>query len=133
METIEKECELMKNLKRIDEYLVSINDQEYSFAINLVKKGTCFVVIKVNTSYKFYPSRFVGYKDNSMDQHLENERRDGGKTNSAISKILENKPVLNREFDKYYKKYCEALNFIANDRGSFGVERKYWNLITETK
>jgi len=90
-------------------------------------------VIKVNDSYKFYPSRFVGYTSNSMDAHLENESRDGRETNPAISEILGNKPVPNTEFDKYYKEYCETLGFTANDRGTFGVERKYWNVITETK
>ena len=133
MKTIGNINELKANLQRIDAYLVSRKDPEYSFAINLVKKGTCFVVLKVNDSYKFYPSRFVGYTSNSMDAHLGNESRDGRETNPAISEILGSKPVPNAEFDKYYKEYCETLGFTANDRGTFGVERKYWNVITERK
>lgn len=88
MKTIGNINELKANLQRIDEYLVSRKDPEYSFALNLVKKGTCFVVIKVKDSYKFYPSRFIGYTSNSMDAHLENESRDGRETNLAISEIL---------------------------------------------
>ena len=133
MKTIGNINELKANLQRIDDYLVSRKDPEYSFAINLVKRGTCFVVLKVKDSYKFYPSRFIGYTSNSMDAHLENESRDGRETNPAISEILGSKPVPNTEFDKYYKEYCETLGFTANDRGTFGVERKYWNVITETK
>ena len=133
MKTIGSLNELKANLQKIDEYLVSRKDPEYSFAINLVKKGTCFVVMKVNDSYKFYPSRFIGYTSNSMDAHLENESRDGRETNPAISEILGSKPVPSTEFDKYYKEYCGTLGFTANDRGTFGVERKYWNVITETK
>lgn len=125
--------ELKANLQKIDEYLASRKDPEYSFAISLVKKGTCFVVTKVNDSYKFYPSRFIGYTCNSMDAHLENGSRDGRETNPAISEILGNKPVPNTELDKNYKEYCETLGFTANDGGTFGVERKYWNIITETK
>ena len=133
MKTIGNLNELKANLQKIYEYLASRKDPEYSYAINLVKKGTCFVVIKANDSYKFYPSRFIGYTSNSMDAHLENESRDGRVTNPAISEILGSKPVPNNEFDKYYKEYCEILGFSANDRGAFGVERKYWNVITERK
>lgn len=132
MKTIGNINELKTNLQRIDEYLASRKDPEYFFALNLVKKGTCFVVIKVKDSYKFYPSRFIGYTSNSMDAHLENESRDGRETNLAISEILGSKPGPNTEFDKYYKEYCETLGFTANDRGTFGVERKYWNVISET-
>lgn len=133
MKTIGDLNELKANLQKIDEYLASRKDPEYSFAISLVKKGTCFVVTKVNDSYKFYPSRFIGYTSNSMDAHLENGSRDGRETNPAISEILGNMPVPNTELEKYYKEYCETLGFAANNGGAFGVERKYWNIITETK
>lgn len=131
MKTIQSLSELKANLQKIDEYLVSGKDPECSFAIDLVKKGTCFVVIRTNDSYKFYPSRFVGYTRNSMDAHLKNENKDGGETNPAISNILGGKPLPCAELDKYYKEYCEFLGFIANNKGSFGVERKYWDVITE--
>lgn len=132
MKTIQNLNDLKANLQKIDEYLGSGKDPEYSFAIDLVKKGTCFVVMRVNDSYKFYPSRFVGYTRNNMDEHYGNEMKDGRETNPAISDILGCKPLPNAEFDKYYKEYCEFLGFIANDKGSFGVERKYWDVITET-
>lgn len=133
MRTIEKLIELMTNIKKIDEYLASRKDPEFSFAINLVKKGICFVATKINDSYKFYPSRFIGYDSNSMEAHLINEHRDGRETNPAISEILGNKPIPNTELDKLYKEYCETLGFTANDKGTFGVERKYWNVLTDIK
>ncbi len=118
--------ELNVNIQTVDEYLTLRKDPEYSFAINLVKKGICFVVTKSNDSYKFYPSRFIGYECNSMVAHLNNKHRDGRKTNPAISKILGNKPSINSELDRLYKEYCETLGFTAKDKGSFGVVRKYW-------
>jgi len=111
--------------------LDSRKDPEYSFAINLVKKGTCFVVIKINGSFKFYPSRFIGYDSNSMDAHLDNVHRDGRETNPAISEILGITPVPNYEMDKLYKDYCQTLGFTSNDKGAFGVERKYWNAVAD--
>ena len=80
--------ELITNSQTLDGYLRSQVDPEYDFALNLIKKGTCFVAVGVSGAYKFYPSRFIGYADNSMDAHLNNVEKDGKETNPAISKIL---------------------------------------------
>lgn len=57
-------------------------------------------------AYKFYPSKFIGYMNNSMDAHLNNQYKDGRETNSAIFLILASKPVPNKILDKRYKEYC---------------------------
>jgi len=62
-----------------------------------------------------------------MDSHLYNKYKDGRETNPAISKILGVNPIHNYSLEYFYRKYCESLGFIANDKGSFGVERKYWD------
>ena len=97
MRTVRNLNELGANIQKIDEYLAAAKDPEHSFAIDLIKKGICFVVVKVNDSYKFYPSRFLGYAFNSMEAHLDNELKDGRETNPVISEILGNKPMPNFE------------------------------------
>lgn len=129
METIKGLNGLKANLLKLDEYLDSRRDPEFSFALSLVEKGICFVVTKSDDSYKFYPSRFIGYTSNSMEAHIDNVHRDGRKTNFAISEILGNKPVSNPELDKCYQEYCQLLGFSANRTGAFGAERKYWELL----
>jgi len=126
MHTINHIDELMANLQVIDRYLASGKDPEYSFALSLIKKGTCFVVTKSNDSYRFYPSRFIGYINNSMDAHLENDNRDGRETNVAIIEALGGNPLPNAKLEKAYREYCDILGFVANNKGTFGVERKYW-------
>lgn len=126
MHTINHIDELMANLQVIDRYLASGKDPEYSFALSLIKKGTCFVVTKSNDLYRFYPSRFIGYINNSMDAHLENDNRDGRETNVAIIEALGGNPLPNAELEKAYREYCDILGFVANNKGTFGVERKYW-------
>lgn len=86
---------------------------------------------KQDESYKFYPSRFIGYTKNNMEAHLDNNQKHGGETNWVISGILGSKPMHDLELEKIYKEYCESLGFIANEKGSFGVERKYWDILTE--
>lgn len=128
MKTVENINELQANMKTLDMYIMSKKDPEYNFVLNLVKKGTCFVAIKEKGTYRFYPSRFIGYLGNSMDAHLNNEYKDGKETNPAISIILGSKPKQNPYLENLYKEYCESLGFIANEKGTFGVVRKYWEL-----
>lgn len=128
MRTVENLKELQANIRTLDKYLNTKKDPEYSFGLGLVKKGTCFVAVKENNAYKFYPSRFIGYLNNSMDAHLNNEFKDGKETNPAISSILGSKPTPNAVLDNQYKEYCQSLGFVANNKGSFGVERKFWEI-----
>ena len=120
--------ELLHNCKVVDDYLASNKDPEFSYAINLIKRGTCFVAIKKDGTIKFYPSRFVGYIDNSMSKHDNNTRKDGRVTNPAISIILKAEPTSNSALDSAYKNYCIKLGFEPREKGSFGVERKFWEI-----
>ncbi len=42
--------------------------------------------------------------------------------------ILGSKPASNPVLDNLYREYCELLGFVANEKGTFGVERKYWEV-----
>lgn len=46
MELIEKIEDIEENIQTIDNYLSNKTDGEYSFALDLIKRGTCFVVKK---------------------------------------------------------------------------------------
>ena len=124
---VTNKIEIIENLKTLDTYLNQKLDPYYEFALNLIKRGTCFIVVKID-DYKFYPSRFIGYISNAMEKHINNEYIHVGYTNKAISKILNHKPIPNSELNNKYRDYCEKLGFIANEKGSWGIERKFWNL-----
>lgn len=51
--------------------------------------------------------------------------KDGRETNPSISKVLGSRPIPNKELDNFYLGYYEVLEFIANSKGAFGIERKY--------
>ena len=101
--------------------------QEILSCRNLIKRGTCFIIVKTD-DYKFYPSRFIGYISNTMEKHINNEYIHVGYTNKAISKILNHKPIPDSQLNSKYRDYCEKLGFIANEKGSWGIERKFWIL-----
>ena len=80
--------DIIKNMKTLDKYLTKQIDPEYTYAIEKIKNGICFISVKqFDGSYRFYPSRFMGYQNNTMNKHEDNETRNGGTTNIYISSI----------------------------------------------
>ncbi len=126
MKLVQTASELKENIALLDQYLERKTEPAYSFALNLVKNGVCFVTVRTEQGYRFYPSRFIGYAKNNMNSHEGNEWKDGKETNPAISKILGGKPKPDSELEMAYREYCTKLGFTARLKGTFGVERKYW-------
>ena len=106
------------------ERTISSNRRKYR---DLIKLGTCFVAYKAGNETHFAPSRFLGYRDNSFEEHERNDRKDGRETNPAITTIIGSPPKPDEELEKSYRDFCVGLGFDARPRGNFGVERKYWD------
>ena len=128
MKVVETLGEIIENTETIDKYLDLDGSDQEEFAKNLVKKGVCFIVLDKQSKLKFYPSRFVGYKNNDYQKHINNYEKDGKETNPAISKILDSKPDASEDLEIEYSRYCMELGFASNKSGAFGVKRKYWKL-----
>lgn len=126
MDLVQTLSEISANIQTLDDYLTKKREPEYSYALALVKRGTCFIAVKSGQSYKFYPSRFVGYAGNTMKNHQNSTEKDGKETNPAISSILHENVSYDPELERAYKEYCESLGFTPNEKGTFGVQRKYW-------
>jgi len=112
----------------LEKYLISENNLEIEFARNLIKKGTCFIVYNSENINRFAPSRFIGYKNNSISKHENNDEKDGRVTNPQITKIIGQRLIIDEIVDENYKKYCILLGIQPNEKGAFGVNRKYWIL-----
>lgn len=122
-ETISSISEIKENIETLRNYIYSDDSDEIEYAKERIKQGRCFVVVKYNDSFQFFPSRFIGYKNNTMGKH-ENEYRYGGDSNRIISKTLNSKLEPNNIFEEQYKDFCEELGIkIAN------YKRKYWSVI----
>lgn len=127
MKCVKTQKDIMHNIKVINRYLDQKKEPFYSFALDLVKNGICFIAVKEGeNSYRFYPSRFMGYRRNNRDAHLNNTMKDGKETNPAISAILGSKPIPNPTLESYYKAYCEHLGFSPRKSTPFGSSRKFW-------
>jgi hypothetical protein len=128
MNLIQNLAQLKANLETLENYLNSLDFKEKEYAKERIKKGTCFVAYVQNGAYRFAPSRFIGYENNSIDNHEKNEEKDGRLTNPQIEKILDKKVTENASLEKEYRKYCSKLGITCQNTGSFGVKRKYWEL-----
>lgn len=121
--------ELESNIRQLSLYLQSTRAREKTFALSLVKRGTCFVVTANadGSPGMFCPSRFVGYARNSLRGHL-GRRKDGRETNDALASLLGSEPTENPALEVHYRNYCRSLGFEHNKSGAFGVQRKFWLL-----
>ena len=138
--------DILKNAKTIDDYLKNEKEPEHKFAKELIKRGFCFICIVRDNEYSFYPSRFMGYKENNYEKHERSTIKDGKETNVVISGIIgellnaneikEKKQL--QEYEKCeerYQKYCEKIGIesLSNKRTitknnikKDGKRRKYW-------
>jgi hypothetical protein len=134
MKFIEILKDLQVNLETLENYLNSPLQKEKEYALDRVKLGTCFVVYEINGQKHFAPSRFIGYKDNTMGKHDKNDKKDGIETKPAISGVLKTADAScslgNDAFmDQAYMDYCLKLGITPKVKGAFGVERKFWSSI----
>lgn len=119
---INTKTQLIKNLDRVEGYLSSASEELYDTMAHYIARGKVFVSYIVDGSYHFAPSRFVGYKDNTLVRHKNNKEKDGRITTPAISKILGSRKFDSGLEDEYFK-YCERLGVTAANK-----KRTYWLL-----
>lgn len=123
--------ELKSNLEKIESYLNSeATNDDFNEITGYISRGHNFVSYMVNGEYHFAPSRFVGYKNNSLAQQIYYRERgmiNGGSTDTRLSsKSLLGEPVTSEKFDKLYKLYCKGLGV-----KSYQGEKEYWILKEE--
>ena len=114
--------QLIKNLDQVEGYLCSSSEELYNTMAQYIAKGKVFVSYKVNGIFHFAPSRFVGYKDNTLVKHQNNQEKDGKRTTPAISKLLGPR-LFDTKLEDAYLKYCEWLGVTAANN-----KRTFWLL-----
>ena len=88
---IDNRDELIKNLDTVESYLNGDNDEVVEIMAELIRKGKNFVAYNFNGSTHFAPSRFVGYKDNTIRKHFQ---KDNGKHGTYTSQRLRRSDIL---------------------------------------
>ena len=105
--------ELVKNISDIREnigYMRAKIENKDTYVMSLLKNGRCFIY----DGEGFYPSRFIGYKRNTLEDH-KIEHGDGRDTNKEIEKILNKKFVANHYLEHTYKEWIKSLGLIESN------------------
>ena len=77
METIDSKKEIIANLLTFDSYRDSDRPAEREFYAERLRLGKIFVYLAKRERVSFCPSRFAGYKNNTMEKHLAFEGKSG--------------------------------------------------------
>ena len=123
MKLIETIDQLENNLETVEYYISEGSDSEIKEATRLISAGSCFVCYEIEGDLRFAPSRFIGYKNNTINRHDKSTIKHGTITNGAINKIMDNKLLPNDELEKAFLKYCHNLGIEP-----YNKKRKFWKL-----
>jgi len=80
---------------------------------NLIANGINYVYYKFNGQDRFAPSRFVGYRKNSIQKHPKATNKHGGVTDKKLNEILKNKYKPNKNLkgrlEQFLKNYGKTI------------------------
>lgn len=122
---VESKQDLEENIYLVESYLQepegSLDRKEM---IRLIKDGRNFIRYRIGDEYHFVPSKYIGYRNNTIRKHLGNlSKRKGGFTDVAIEKLLG--CFYENEYDideKYYLLLCQSLKINITK-----IKRDYWH------
>lgn len=123
---IENIDELRMNLEQIEDYLRDSDDTIAGEMKDYIRRGKDFVAYKYGDKLHFAPSRYVGYKNNTLDKHCKNKNKHGWRTYSSINSVLGHKCCYNEKYEQLFLNYCTYLGIVP-----YKKERKYWFLDEE--
>lgn len=124
LELVDRLDEVTSNCAVMSSYLASSNPDDGRFVRDRIASGACFLAIDVAGEINFFPSRFVGYKDNSRIKHENGDNKDGRLTNVAIEKLIVGSKLEPSEpLEGSFLRFCQDYKIKA-----FQKSRKYWDL-----
>jgi hypothetical protein len=122
--------EVIENINELEKYKkLPPNSEEKIFFCERIKNGKCFVVYKnrKEKGHCFAPSRFIGYRKNTMEAHKLDWDKDGKKTNPRLNDIFGHSPEYDAKREEEYKDYCER---VCGGKPS-NRKRKYWHEVLD--
>ena len=94
---IENRMDVVKNIYTLYSYGThSVKSETRDWAVERYSLGQCYVVESFGGTLLFAPSRFVGYKDNTVEKHSLNPG-DGRDTNRKLLELKLYKEAADKE------------------------------------
>lgn len=125
METVGSLNEIAANLLEFDGYRASSDAGERAFYAERLRLGKIFGCMVVNGRSLFGPSRFIGYKNNTMTKHIAFDGKSGSVTTPRISSVLGAGHGPDAEIEDGYLALCAEVGVEPSSK-----IRTYWRLPT---
>ena len=119
--------DIKHNLVTIEQYLNDNSLEAKEKMYDLIRRGHNYVAYKVDGTYHFAPSRFIGYQDCNLDKHEENHFKNGCMTSRILRSLL-GKDVENKRFEILLRRQCDKAGFFLENR-----HHTFWNIEGDLK
>ena len=116
---IESRIDVVKNMYTLYSYAKSRVAEDREWALQRFKMGKWYVVEPFGDTLLFAPSRFVGYKNNTIEKHTINHG-DGTQTNDKFRELKLYKKVTDEYLSKEFEHFMSSLG-IEKDIANFLV------------
>lgn len=113
--------EIIENLINFSNYRFSNDESAFDYFKERLKKGKIFVCAIYENKYIFCPSRFVGYKNCTIQKHNNATNKNGSITTPLINRLLGENHTYNKIAEEKYLQLCTELNISPDNRS-----RTYW-------
>lgn len=116
---VENRIDVIKNIYTLYSYAKSYNEEEKEWALKRFKQGRWYVVETFGNILLFAPSRFVGYKNNTIEKHTKNHG-DGRDTNPKFQELKLYKGVADDFLSEQFERFMSTLG-IEKDTPNFFI------------
>lgn len=114
---IENRIDVIKNIYALYSYAKSPIVEDKEWALQRFKQGKWYVVEPFSNILLFAPSRFVGYKNNTIEKHKANHG-DGTQTNNKFHELNLYKEMADKFLSEQFKHFMATLG-IEKDSAKF--------------
>ena len=121
MDLVDVKSEILANVMEFDSYRESRSQDEQQFYKERLRLGMIFVCLRHDGRLLFCPSRFAGYKANTMMKHIAFEYKHGSRTTPRLSSRLHMPHELNKEAEHGYLSLCRKMSIEPSSK-----TRTYW-------
>jgi 5-methylcytosine-specific restriction endonuclease McrA len=124
MKLVNHISQVEKNIELVEFYACEGTEEEREYILDRIRKGKSLVAYEINKEVRFAPSRFLGYKDNTIKKHETSTIKDGRETNTVLNRVLKTPLEANDTLEDHYIRYCKSLGVEASSY----KKRRYWEL-----
>ena len=119
MNTNDEELQLIRNIDDLKKQLEKVEDylrKGDPSMKELIKNGVNFVSYECDGNIHFAPSRFVGYRNKTIEMHNEDKKGIGGRTDAKLNDVLKKEKTENLELLEKLNIFAEELGITVNKR-----------------